>query len=454
MSWYGVGDDMGILRALTPIDTASPSSGLSHVVRDAARDQGVRARVKAVSRILREPALPRMIAAAHCEQAAHLASSLGIGGDVPRILEQSYERFDGKGNVRGLSGERILLLARVLQVAFVAVLHLAFGGQERALSVLRARRGGELDPGCVDALLPLAHSLLAQVSASSVWDELAGAEPAPREQVTDLSRIARAFAQFVDLKSPFTLAHSVGVAARLEAVLQASGAAAEELELGRIAGLLHDLGRSSVPNGIWDKPGPLNRIELERARDHAQQSERILERAELAPELVSIVGAHHERVDGSGYPRGMPAASLGRLARLLQAADVLQALGEERAHRRAYDREAAARLLEQEAKAGRLDRDAVAELLASAGTPLAPEPAREAPAGLSEREVEVLVLLARGLTNKEIGKRLFISPRTVGHHVAHIYAKSGIKTRASAALFAVEHSLVAAAPSPSGSTSK
>jgi DNA-binding NarL/FixJ family response regulator len=135
---------------------------------------------------------------------------------------------------------------------------------------------------------------------------------------------------------------------------------------------------------------------------------------------------------------------------LLQAADVLQALSEERAYRPAYEREAAARLLEQEAKAGRLDRDAVSELLASAGTPLREPAERAAPAGLSEREVEVLVLLARGLTNKEIGKRLFISPRTVGHHVAHIYEKTGIKTRASAALFAVEQSLVG----PGAPTSK
>jgi HD-GYP domain-containing protein (c-di-GMP phosphodiesterase class II) len=243
------------------------------------------------------------------------------------------------------------------------------------------------------------------------------------------------------LKSPFTLGHSLGVAGRVEAVLLRRRASTEELELGKLAAWLHDLGRAGVPNGIWDKPGPLSRIELERARDHAVHSERILERADISPVLVELVGAHHERLDGSGYPRRRAVSSLTPGARLLAAADVYQALGEERAYRPAHRPEEAARLLEAEAAAGRLDREAVSDLLAAAG--VVSERLREAPpAGLSEREVEVLVLLARGLTNKEIGKRLFISPRTVGHHVAHIYEKTSVKTRAAAALFAVEHDLV------------
>jgi putative nucleotidyltransferase with HDIG domain len=441
MSCYGAGDDIAILRTLTPADAANVGSVLEHVVRDAARDQGVRARVRAVSRILREPTLGRTIAVAHCEQAAHLAAAIGMPQGVSTILQQSYERFDGRGGALGLAGERIAPLARVLHVAYVAVLHLGFSGPRRVLEVLRERRGGELDPGMVDAFLPLADELFAQISAPSVWELLADSEPAPRERAMDLNKLARAFAQFVDLKSPFTLGHSVGVADRLEAALRRREASAAEVELGRLAALLHDLGRSSVPNGIWDKPGPLTRIELERARDHAQQSERILARADLRPELVDVVGAHHERLDGSGYPRRMAAASLGRMARLLAAADVYQALSEERAHRSAYSAQQAARLLEQEAEAGRLDRDAVSDVLGAAGMPTQRFRA-VAPAGLSERELEVLVLLARGLTNKEIGKRLFISSRTVGHHVAHIYEKTSVKTRAAAALFAVEHDLV------------
>lgn len=444
MSWFGAGDDIAILRALTPADSGSLGSVVGQIVKDAARDQGMRARVLAVSRLLREPQLGRALARAHCQQAAHLVAGIGMGSEVAAVLEHSYERFDGRGGAYGLAGEHIAPLARLLQVAYVAVLHLAFAGPEQAVLVLRARRGGELDPVMVDALLPVADELFARVAGASVWDLLAQCEPAPREQVDEPLRLAQAFAHFVDLKSPFTLGHSVGVAKTIEAVLERRRASADELLLGRLSGLLHDLGRASVPNGIWDKPGPLNRVELERARDHAQQGERILERAELWPELVNVVGLHHERLDGSGYPRRTSAAAVGSLARLLAAADVHQALREERAYRPAFSAEEAARILEQEVSNNRLDRDAVADVLAVSGMPaLAPRPA---PAGLSEREVEVLVLLARGLTNKEIGKRLFISPRTVGHHVAHIYEKASVKTRAAAALFAVENDLVQSPP--------
>src|SRR5262249_11497776 len=151
--------------------------------------------------------------------------------EVSAILDHSYERFDGKGGAYGLAGERIAPRSRLLHVAYVAVLHLAFGGPERARHVLLERRGGELGPGLVGAPLPPADGLFARIAARSVWDELSEHEPAPREHVDDLGLVARAFAQFVDLKSPYTLGHSVGVAATLEAALQRRGAPAAELEL-------------------------------------------------------------------------------------------------------------------------------------------------------------------------------------------------------------------------------
>jgi DNA-binding NarL/FixJ family response regulator len=124
------------------------------------------------------------------------------------------------------------------------------------------------------------------------------------------------------------------------------------------------------------------------------------------------------------------------------AADVYQAMSEERAFRPAREAAAAAEALTKEVATGRLDRDAVTHVLEAAGH-ARPRLRAQAPAGLSDREVEVLVLLARGMTNKQIGKRLFISPRTVGNHVAHIYDKTAVKTRAAAALYAAENDLVA-----------
>lgn len=210
----------------------------------------------------------------------------------------------------------------------------------------------------------------------------------------------------------------------------------------RVAALLHDLGRTSVPNGIWDKPGPLNALEWERVRLHAYQSERILARSALLESYAHVAGAHHERSDGSGYHRGIGNAGLTRPARLLAAADSYQAMTEPRAYRPARSAAEAARRLSQQAREGRLDREAVEAVLAAAGQRTATRVRGEWPAALSEREVEVLCLLARGRTNKAIAAELTLSARTVQHHIEHIYAKTGVATRAAAALFAVEHDLL------------
>jgi HD-GYP domain-containing protein (c-di-GMP phosphodiesterase class II) len=198
----------------------------------------------------------------------------------------------------------------------------------------------------------------------------------------------------------------------------------------------------SVPNGIWDKAGPLNAAEWERVRLHPYYTERILIRSPLLAPLVETASLHHERLDSSGYYRGVGGASIPRAARILAAADAYQTMTEERPHRPAHSAEEAARLLAAEAQAGRLDREAVECVLAAAGQRGAARLRGELPASLTEREVEVLSLLARGLSNKEIAARLVVSPRTVQHHVEHIFDKTGIRTRSAAAVFAVVNDLV------------
>jgi HD-GYP domain-containing protein (c-di-GMP phosphodiesterase class II) len=155
--------------------------------------------------------------------------------------------------------------------------------------------------------------------------------------------------------------------------------------------------------------------------------------------LAADAGRHHERLDGSGYHRGSDASALSAAARLLAAADVMHALQEPRPHRPAYSREEAARIVCEEAAAGRLDGDAAGAVVEAAG---ARRPLVERPAGLTRREVEVLRLAARGLSRQEIAVELFVSPKTVQHHLSHIYDKTGRRTRAGAALFAMEHGLL------------
>jgi HD-GYP domain-containing protein (c-di-GMP phosphodiesterase class II) len=247
---------------------------------------------------------------------------------------------------------------------------------------------------------------------------------------------------FADLKSPFTLGHSGAVADLAEAAAWRVGLEADDVAVVRRAALVHDLGRAAVSSAVWDRPGPLSEADRERVRLHPYYTERALARSAALAPLGQLAGAHHERLDGSGYHRGCGAAELPRAARLIAAADVFAAMTEPRPHRAPHSPEAAAAELAAQARAGRLDAACTEAVLAAAGQ--AGEKVRPPlPAGLTEREAQVLGLIARGLTNKQVAERLGSSPKTVGNQVQAAYAKLGISTRAAAALFAAEHGLLA-----------
>jgi HD-GYP domain-containing protein (c-di-GMP phosphodiesterase class II) len=196
-----------------------------------------------------------------------------------------------------------------------------------------------------------------------------------------------------------------------------------------------------------DKRGPLGAGEWERIRLQPYLTERMLgQSAALAP-LGTIAAQHRERLDSSGYPRGLSGTAISRLGRLLGAADAYQAMREPRPQRPALAAEEAAVQLRKEVKGGRLDGDTVEAVLGAAGHRVPRR--REGPAGLTAREIEVLRLLARGLSNKEIAARLVISPKTVGKHVEHIYAKIDAPNRAAAGLFATQHGLLPEGEGPS-----
>jgi HD-GYP domain-containing protein (c-di-GMP phosphodiesterase class II) len=413
-------------------------------VRTVGHRQGLASRARSVARVLSDPGLPQKVASAHCAQAVALTESLGLGEPIPLALGDIYERFDGRGGPARKRGDRISRIARIVCAALVAVIHGALDGPGGAVAAVRARLGHELDPEVGEAFLAGAPRILKDVITPSAWDTFMASNPpgwATKPAGLDVPAIALAFARCVDLKSPWTLAHSTGVATLCRAALERAGAGREEADAGYVSGLLHDLGRLSVPNGIWDKKGRLNLVELTRMRSHVSVSEAVVARSTLLAVHAPAVGAHHERLDGSGYPRQTAGKSSSRAALTLAAADMFHALVEDRPHRPKRSLEEAASVMREEVRAGRLDGRAADTVCASAGARTA-RLKGELPLGLSEREAEVLTLLARGLSNKEIGTALFISARTAGNHIAHIYEKTGINTRAAAALFAVTRGLV------------
>jgi HD-GYP domain-containing protein (c-di-GMP phosphodiesterase class II) len=305
-------------------------------------------------------------------------------------------------------------------------------GIDRARTTLRARRERAYDPELADLVDAEAAGWWAAVEPADPWD--AALALAPLDDPLDDAAVHEALlvlADFADLKSPWTNGHSRAVAALVGAVCGPQGEA---------AALVHDLGCVAVPNTVWDKPGPLTRDERDRAETHALVTAQLLRRVPCTAALAGTASAAHERVDGSGYHRRVPGAALDDAGRVLAVADCYQAMTSDRPHRPALTSPAAAAELRSAAAAGRLDGEAVERVLAAAGHRRAGRPSL--PAGLTARELEVLRLLAVGLTTRQVAARLVISAKSADHHVQHIYTKIGVSTRGAAALFAIQHGLL------------
>jgi HD-GYP domain-containing protein (c-di-GMP phosphodiesterase class II) len=385
----------------------------------------------------------RTVLGAICEVGARLAERLGLGEGVREGIAQIFERWDGKGVPNRIGGEAIVLGARLAQVAHQAVLFDRLGGPELAVGMIRQRGGRWLDPRAAELFAREGPAILGRLAEVDVWDAVLETEPAPHRTVEPegLDRLARTFADFVDLKAPFLLGHSSEVAELAAGAGRSLGLGEDEVRDLQRAACLHDLGRAAVSNGVWEKPGPLSAAEREQVRLHAYHTERILSRSSALAPLARTAATHHERLDGTGYHRGSTAAELSVAERILAAADAFQAMTRPRPHREALSPEAAARALGDEARSARLDPECVRAVVEAAGV-RAPRVRGPRPAGLSEREVEVLRLLALGHSNRQIARRLSISPRTAEHHVQHVYAKTGLSSRAAAALFALEQGLL------------
>jgi HD-GYP domain-containing protein (c-di-GMP phosphodiesterase class II) len=378
----------------------------------------------------------------HARLAQLLADQLQLPSAVGDALGGSYERWDGKGWPGRRAGEDVPMAARIAQLSeYLEVAHRA-GGVEAAVAVAEGRAGAEFDPGLVSLVRVHAASIFDELGSIDAWAAVISAEPALDVVLTDAQFDAAltAIADFVDLKSPFTLGHARAVAELVAAAGVEAGVQPDELVTLRRVGLVHGFGRLGVSNGIWDKPGPLGAGEWERVRLHPYFTERMLQQSPALAPLGRIAAQLRERMDGSGYPRGLSGSAISPAARLLAAADAYQAMREPRPHRPARSNDDAAAVLREEARSGRLDAGAVGAVLAAAGHRRRRR--REGPAGLTSREMEVLTLLARGLSNKQIAQRLVISPKTAGNHVEHIYTKIGASNRAMASLYAVQHGLL------------
>jgi HD-GYP domain-containing protein (c-di-GMP phosphodiesterase class II) len=434
------GDDLAAKHAAVRTNFASPREIVGTYLLGLAPDAGPVGRLRSIgSAVGRSAQVTAGYSRANCEVASAIARRVGLGRGVEQGLIQIFEQWNGRGHPRGLAGDDISPAARCAQVAGIAALFDRLGGVEAAVAAVRARSGSSLDPEIVDGYVRVAREVHSELAGVDPLRAAVEAEPGPVAQASpvQLDGVCRAFGDAVDLKSLWFHGHSAGVSALAERAGQVLRMSLDDVTRLRRAGHLADIGRAGVATGIWEKERTLTTGDWERVRLHAYHSERILGRCPPLAGLAALAGMHHERLDGSGYHRATTAVPM--LARVLGAADTFHAMISDRPHRPAAPPDRAASALRAEGRAGRLDPEAVEAVLTAAGQRAA-RPAR--PDGLTERQVEVLRLVASGLSNPQIAERLVVSRRTAEHHVQDIYSRIGMSSRAGAALYAMEHGLL------------
>ena len=437
------GDDIAHRAAFFLIDTTNPAEVLAfyRAYVGAGRSPDVRTAM-IEDAIANAGPRARNALATMCEVAQRFAGWLDLGTNIQAALEYVFARWDGRG-FPDARGDAIPLPMRLLHVGRDISLFLSAAGADEARTVVERRTGAAYEPRLAELAVRNFGDLLSDLDEARMWDQALEIEPFPQIRIAG-ERVDAAFmaiAALTGLKSPWLREHSTGVADLAEAAAWRVGLPAASVTLVRRAALAHDVGRVGVSNAIWEKPGPLGFGEWERVRLHPHFSERAFAQSQALAAIGMLAGSHHERLDGSGYHRGTRGPGLDQPARILAAADSYGAMREARPHRPALDEPAAEAELMREAAEGRLDPEAVEAVLAAAGHRV-PQRPRELPAGLTERELEVLLVLVRGESNQKIAQDLGISAKTVGHHIEHVYQKAGVRSRAAATVWAFEHDLV------------
>jgi len=370
---------------------------------------------------------------------SRIARRLGMSEETQKSLYQVCESWGGKGPHK-LKGEDIPLPARLVNVAMITEVFLSEEGTSAASAAASKRSGTSFDPQIAAAAVDLCDdaSFWADFHEQEPWTAVLEIEPGPPRWAGEslLDDIAYAFADIVDLKSGATLTHSRKTAELAEAMARRLKLDEAAVALTRRAALVHDVGLVAVPALILHKEQPLTEAEFERYRLHTYYTDRILSRSDLMRPIGSVACAHHEYLDGSGYHRGLKGSEITLPMRIVALVSAYEEMsGGARAEPEP--------ILDALTASARFDTSCVGALAAELGSPRPVESRMVWPAGLTEREVEVLREIASGLTIHQTAQRLVISDHTARHHLENVYSKVGVSSRAGAVLFAVENNLLA-----------
>lgn len=372
------------------------------------------------------------LALIHCEISGDVAVNLGMPDDVVAGLRHAFERHDGKGMPQGVPGDAVPGVVFYVNAASDLEILSRAHGRDSAMAYLRAQAGAKYPAAVAELAVRHGQAWLDDIDAhpptGAEWALAGTRADAPAAGLTLLADVA-------ELKLPWLAGYSRRVAqlaARCGALLGMGPAAQESLQA---AALVHGIGRAALPNRLWNTAGKLSADQWEQVRLMPYWTARAARQIPGLSDAAELASYAYERLDGSGYFRGASGPALGLAQRVLSTAVALQALQEDRPWRPAYPLHDAARILREEADAGRFDAEvAAAAITAASGGGAAP---RRATSTLSQREIEVLRQISLGASNKEAARALNISPSTVRTHVESVFRKLDCSTRVAATLKAL-----------------
>ena len=333
-------DDLSFKSEYKFVDTRLPDV-IRFLLANTARKSGMIERLQTLVHIARNGGeIARELIETRCQRGAEIVRSMRFSPDVEQGILDLDEHWNGSGQPLGRRGTEISLFARIALLAQVADVFFMRGGATAALGEITSRSGQWFDPALVDAFLAMSDdsSFWNAMRADDFAARVMGLEPITLIREIDedyLDDIAAGFAQVVDAKSPFTAGHSDRVALFADLIAEQLGYTTERRRWLRRAALLHDIGKLGVSNAILDKNGRPDAEEWAAIRSHPGLGETILSKIGALQDTAVIAGAHHERLDGKGYPRGLDESRIDLDTRIVTTADIFDALTADRPYRKA-----------------------------------------------------------------------------------------------------------------------
>lgn len=345
-------DDFGAKKALKTVDWSHLPEAVLYVARTVSPEGAIWSKARRFFAVGKAgPKAARELVHIRCERGAEIARFIGFPEQTAAAIRNLDEHWDGGGHPDGLRGEEIPLLSRICGLAQTIEVFYSNFGPERAEHIARIRRKKWFDPALVDAFLVDAKTIWEALAVPDLTGVISALEPEDRTieatpELLDLTALA--FAKIIDAKSPFTYLHSEGVANAAVAMADIMDFSPEERRDLWRAALLHDVGKLGVSNSILDKPGKLTGAEFEKIKKHPRLTYEVLRRVPLLRDLAETAANHHEKLDGSGYHRGVTGERLGRADRILVVADIYDAIAQDRPYRRAMPTEKVLAILKSE----------------------------------------------------------------------------------------------------------